>query len=477
MFNPNHSASQWLTSGGDTRLEILDCGLSKYRVSDEMRNTIPFGSCTASNPDARGMRVVEEIMGRLKKGESGDILAEEMRQQFQELFELPQHSRMVFSPSGTDVIYVLNAILASHHKKIHHIVVGAAELGGGTIAASGAQSFTTTTALDPDKEGGMPCIADRITIEPVYLRHSTGTRRAANDVDADVHRRIAVAQASRKHVVVHLVVHSKTGLRAPSLELAKRWPDVTFMVDAAQGRLAPRDIRRALSLGFTVLFTGSKFYGGPPFSGALILPKKLSADPGALPAGLTSWFSKADLPTDWVEARASLPTKSNPGLLMRWAVAMNEIQTYHQILPRKRAAVYHTFAGGFHGVFGVNPHIEIDRPIPPVHQLVTVLGAYPSVFGFSVSDENGVLQAPELKKLHMMLDTSFEEHPICFHLGQPVKLGPPKSTELTLLRVALGARLVTKLASVEDCGYGWFHDHFSALSAKLSWLIVNGKHR
>ncbi len=477
MFNPNYTASHWLTSGGDTRLEILDSGLSKYRVSNEIRNTIPFGSCTASNPDERGMRVVERIMARLKEGESAESLAEEMRQQFSELFEMPQSSRMVFSPSGTDVIYVLNAILAKRHEKIHHIVVGASELGSGTIAASGAESFTTTTALEPNKEGGMPSIADRITIEPVYLRLATGTRRATTDVDADVERRIKAAQSSGKHVVIHLVVHSKTGLRAPSLELAKRWPDVTFMVDAAQGRLAPRDIRSALSFGFTVLFTGSKFYSGPPFSGALILPQNLSADPGALPGGLTSWFSKADLPTDWVQARASLPTQSNPGLVMRWAVAMNEIQIFHQILPRKRAGVYHTFAGGFHGVFGVNPHVEIDRPIPPVHQLVTVLGAYPTVFGFSVSDENGVLQAPELKKLHMLLDTSFDQHPICFHLGQPVKLGPPKSTELTLLRVALGARLVTKLASVEDCGYGWFHEHFSALSAKLSWLIETGKHR
>ena len=47
---------------------------------------------------------------------------------------------------------------------------------------------------------------------------------------------------------------------------------MAVILDAAQGRLSRRSIKAALELDYMVLIIGSKFYGGPTFSGALLVP-------------------------------------------------------------------------------------------------------------------------------------------------------------------------------------------------------------
>jgi hypothetical protein len=229
-----------------------------------------------------------------------------------------------------------------------------------------------------------------------------------------------------------------------------------------------------------VLFTGSKFYSGPPFSGALFLPEALAGDPGPLPKGLEAWLSAAELPTDWPQARASLSAANNPGLQLRWAAALAEIEAYHSVAPRQRGPCYHSFAGAVFEAFGPSSTIEVDMPMPPVHQLVTALGAYPSVFGFIVMGPDGPLDAAQLKCLHKLLDTDLAdiapELTGCYHLGQPVKLGPTGTSERALLRVALGASLITDLKDHPDHGAAWFRRHLGGLRSKIDTLIQRRMH-
>ena len=61
-----------------------------------------------------------------------------------------------------------------------------------------------------------------------------------------------------------------------------------------------------------------------------------------------------------------------------------------------------------------------------------------------------------------------------FHLGQPVALGPPEDTESTVLRVALGARLVNDLAATPDSGASWLREPLLELRTKAEYLIDEG---
>src|SRR6202035_6168835 len=95
---------------------------------------------------------------------------------------------------------------------------------------------------------------------------------------------------------------SKFGWRAPSDqcldEIAARWPgQVQIVVDACQMRLGRARLRKYLDRGFLVLITGSKFFTGPPLSGALLVPEALwgrVAQMADVPVGLAGYTARGD---------------------------------------------------------------------------------------------------------------------------------------------------------------------------------------
>ena len=56
-----------------------------------------------------------------------------------------------------------------------------------------------------------------------------------------------------------------------------RWPGrVQVVVDACQMRLGRPRLKKYLDRGYLVIVTGSKFFTGPAFSGALLVPAGLA---------------------------------------------------------------------------------------------------------------------------------------------------------------------------------------------------------
>lgn len=70
-------------------------------------------------------------------------------------------------------------------------------------------------------------------------------------------------------------------------------------MDACQLRSEGEDLRKYLSLGFLTLVTGSKFYCGPPFCGAVLFPRAALAELEAgcehLPAGFEDYFTRHEV--------------------------------------------------------------------------------------------------------------------------------------------------------------------------------------
>jgi len=487
--------SSWMEAGGDRR-QVADpqTGLTKYRVTLGPRPGVALGSCTASWPGTRAWRAMDAELERWREAPVPQAAVEgtalSIRRRLRALMEIPPSAPLVLSPSGTDAIYMVTALALQGVERVHHLVVGASELGGGTVRASAGRTFSDRVPHPVSADAvsvGQPVVGlqGRTAATPVYLRDEHGERRALDQVDAEVAGLARSVAAEGARVVVHLVAHSKTGLRAPSVEalvdLQEELGDrLVVLVDAAQGRVAPRDVRHALELGFMVLWTGSKFYSGPPFSSALFVPTRFEADPGALPEGLSLWLAAYDLPREWAQARASLRVQANPGLLLRWVGGLEETEAYHAIPEDRRGRVYHTFAGAVLESFGPSHRVLLDMPRPPVHRLATGLGAYPSVFGFRVRDDLGWLDADALKRVHALLDTDLSElEPALggrFHVGQPVSLGPPDQGVEAVLRVALGSRLVTELATSSDSGAAWLRAQLERVRRKVEAIVERGLH-
>ena len=81
-----------------------------------------------------------------------------------------------------------------------------------------------------------------------------------------------------------------------------------------------------------VLITGSKYYRGPPFSGATIIPasfmEKLINLEGddLVPAGLNTFIGKNEIPRELPNFRKTVANNQNPGLALRWIAALAEME-------------------------------------------------------------------------------------------------------------------------------------------------------
>ena len=77
---------------------------------------------------------------------------------------------------------------------------------------------------------------------------------------------------------------------------------VMIVIDACQARLGRARIRWYLERGFPVLLTGSKFFTGAPFSGALLVPEPRSSVAPPSTKCPTAW---APIPAATIGRRAS----------------------------------------------------------------------------------------------------------------------------------------------------------------------------
>ena len=86
-----------------------------------------------------------------------------------------------------------------------------------------------------------------------------------------------------------------------------------------------------------MLITGSKFFRGPPFSGAVLVPADIMAklksveNDSDVAYGLNTFIGKTELPKElnsWID---QLEDNQNPGLALRWIAALAEMDATLQI--------------------------------------------------------------------------------------------------------------------------------------------------
>ena len=138
-----------------------------------------------------------------------------------------------------------------------------------------------------------------------------------------------------RHPLVHIVHGSKTGLVLPHLGdvealIAQFGDSVTFVVDACQARITTAAIHAYLARGIIVFLTGSKFMGGPPFSGFALLPSGIASTAAPLPAGAASIFRTSEVPPGWA-GRDTLDDSGNAGLALRLSASLFELQRFQRL--------------------------------------------------------------------------------------------------------------------------------------------------
>ena len=301
-------------------------------------------------------------------------------------------------------------------------------------------------------------------------------------VDHEVAALVERAVAAGRRCLVHVLAGSKTGLYAPSFDAAERLRarfigDVEIVVDACQMRVPPERVRACLAAGWMVLVTGSKFFGGPPFAGALLIPAEIVARASGLaplPTGLADYFSRPEWPRALQHLTACLPQTANLGLVLRWRAALWEMQAFQAVPGEQRARIMSELGGAIRTALDRSCRLQ---PVP----IERSGGDWPpTIFPFEVmraAADGGAqpIDAKMIRQVHRWLNADIARWlppatpcsarrlaALPCHLGQPVELA-----RTAALRICIGAHLVWETAFDESLG--------SSLEARLEAQIQRAR--
>lgn len=336
-------ATRLMTTGGDARI-LLDpeTGLNRYHSAPRPSGVLAYASSTANDVSAEAFAHAERVLGAIGEGLDGAAYAarlEALRGRIRAAYSLAGEVEIVFAPSGTDLEYVgLACVEGRGRAGTHNILLGADEVGSGCIHSAFGRYFAESTALGIATVPGepVPGFGDtRVEMIDIPVRDPQGRPRPSAEIAARMDEAIAGAEAAGRHVLVHVVHGSKTGLILPNLDdldalAGRHGGNATFLVDACQARITSAALADYLQRGAIVFVTGSKFMGGPPFSGFALVPPAIAAAAPPLPEGLATVFRRAEWPAGWPGADR-LPESANPGLLLRLEAALFELERFQRL--------------------------------------------------------------------------------------------------------------------------------------------------
>lgn len=462
-----------LVSGGDPRL-ALDAGdrVNAYGCAASPEPEIwNFASSTASTISQaaydRAALAREELMHRCLFDEvevAFDARCEDMREELRTHLQLSPRVDIVFSPSGTDsqlhALFLAGAALGAPPVTI---VVGADQTGSGTVHTARGHHFSAMTAsgVAVRKDAAVAGLASDSIAVPLLDAASGIAMRS--DADAAVMRAVETSLAQGGCVLLQIMDSSKLGWRAPSAacldEIARRWPrKVQVVVDACQARLGRRRLRFYLDRGYMVLMTGSKFFGGPAFSGALLVPKGLSRSLdriGGIAPGIFDYAGRCDWPTAWTALRSRFERRSNFGQWLRWEAALAEIGRYYAVPGAFRSKALAELAAGIDSMIALSPSL---RRVPAATGKTGADDeefAQVTIFPFALQRdgkpvsiaETGAVYRALARDMNEAISGSAADRQVAAQrclIGQPVRLEQQGEAPQAVLRLCIGARLVTE---------------------------------
>ena len=429
-----------------------------------------------------------------------DARTEEMREELKAHLQLSAADvDVVFSPSGTDsqlhALFLARSLLGP---ALTTIIVGSDQTGSGTAYTARGRHFSALTACGRPVRKDAPI--DGLSGDSVEVPLFGPARdiRARADDDAAVLDAIDAAVASGASVLLQIMDSSKLGWRSPSEacldEIANRWPDqVLIVVDACQMRLGRRRMRTYLDRGYMVLITGSKYFGGPAFSGALLVPTGLSRsrDRGeGIAPGLLDYASRSDWPKRWAALRSRFESRPHLGQWLRWEAALEEIRAYYRVPDAFRALALSELRAGIESLVMLSPSLRLVGADTNACGTDDEEFAHATIFPFTIHRRRGPLSVDECRIVYRALAQDLREviggseadrdvAARCCLVGQPVRVEMPDEEPTAVLRLCVGARLVTETwspdASAAQQNLRRELDRIAGVVAKIELLLEHDR--
>jgi hypothetical protein len=482
-----------LAAGGDSRLTLYSqTGLNRYGTVPRPRpEAVHFSSSTASSISDYGFTLCEMLRHDLSLAAiRDDVPLHEVRRHLtdaviDQLLDLLaiDHSEadVTLAPSGSDTeLLAVMLAAAAADVSLTNILIAPEETGR-AIALAGAGRFFDDLAGSGARvcKGQEAWPGRSIEVSQVAIRADDGRPRATAEIEDEL-RNIVVSALARGHrILLHVLACSKTGLSAPSnrgvIELVAMAPErIDVVVDACQMRTPLDEIAGWIRLGWMVQLSGSKFFTGPPFSGALAIPPRyreravrvralLAAAPGVgRSEDWNAWWRPRLMPP-------TMPSSPSIGFLFRWLPAIAEAhllaelpeQLCREVFDCFRASLVSRLARSRFLTSIAPPDAPESGSIDARHGLGPTDLLMRSIVCFTVTvqgcdGERRTLETQECQRLFELLNFDLSQHlgPLspadqiiaaqCAHIGQPVTLCVGRDErELSILRMVIGARFFT----------------------------------
>lgn len=477
---PSSTLAGLMVEGGDARIHLIHNGhLNGYGCQPWPRpQEISFSSTTASTISQPAYSAADAACQILFNSDNRkplshvfEELVEKVKEDIKALLELDAEAEVVLSPSGTDSeLHALFLACCALQKPIISVIVAADETGSGVDLAASGRHFDSITSGGRQVVKGDPIVGLKTQAKSVSVaaRDRNGHARPRTEIDEDVCRCVAKAIDEGFGVALHVMDHSKTGARHPSQECLRDivstcGNSVQVVVDACQSRLSRNRLKWYLDQECMVLVTGSKFFAGPPFSGALIVPGSLSArmeQVSKVPDGLADYTSQFDWPRAWLAARSKLPAAMNFGQLLRWIAAIEEMRAYFEVPELLRKIAIRESAAAISRSIDRYPNLKLLSPVDPPPTNEDDEFETQTVYPFLVMRGNRALSLSESRILYRALNNDVSDllrargitdrdelaAQLC-HIGQPVAVSDGSGGIAGALRLSVDARMICRFSA------------------------------
>jgi hypothetical protein len=494
-----------LAGGGDARLQLSRERLNGYGCRPWPRpEAFTFASSTATSISARAYARASDARDELMKATltqgldaAFDARLEQMRAELKQHLLLDEATEIVFSPSGTDsqlhALFIARALMGT---PLVNVIAASDQTGSGTVHTAKGCHFNNRTAQGVAVEKSAPVegMTAGVSSIEIPLRGEDGTLRSPEALDSAIIDAVSTAIGNGAKVLLQIMNSSKLGLCAPSEQCVRdiraRWPQsVQVIVDACQMRLGRARIKHYLDAGHMILLTGSKFFTGPPFSGALLVPPQSSerlATISDVPSGLRDYTNRSDWPRNWQAIRAQLPARRNFGQWLRWEAALEEMRAYYAVPADFRRSTFVRFADAVQRILVSSPNLELLSFAQAPDGIDDEEMSARTIFPFAIRHGSGFLPFDDCTKIYRALnrdvsylvstDASAREKQLAAqlcHIGQPVAL----REDMAALRISAGARVVSETRSPDknaaDANVQREIDQVATICEKIKFLVAH----
>jgi len=475
-----------LVLGGDHRLVVdPNTQLNGYGCRPFPRpEAITFSSSTATSISKYAYDLVEKrrrqfISDAITNGVQPAVakLAQEVRAGIcQQLGIAANVAEVVIAASGTDSFLIAHGLTRLiSDSPIITLIVGVEESGSGVKLALQERHFADDTALSYNVHKGQPLSAGSKPERQIDIpvRDKSGNEVPIGVLDNQVRDLVVTHVAAGNLVVVHAMNHSKLGYSGPSksllVELKQKFGSkVCVVIDACQMRLDREDIVEYLECQMMVIITGSKYFTGPPFSGAILIPEQIvhsvQENGAKFDIGFNSYCAQEDLPQRLRTILRDGSQSFNLGSIFRWAAAISEMERYYAIPSAIRARAVSEFCARVEGILSATPFIELhcqsSRENTPLDVELGELSGRRMIFPFFLyRDHDGVKEIcseEQVRQIYMLLNQDCSKQfsydnarefrllaQMC-HIGQPVSVMHHSGVSTAVLRISVGARIFSE---------------------------------